>query len=307
MSNPTTPPPTPMPRWLRTWLLPIAAPLAALPLALWIIFSWERLGAAIGALPPVQAGVVASLLAGMATGLGALPVLFIRRISAPLEDGMLGFGAGVMLAATAFSLVLPGVEAAEAQGAGNFAAALIVAAGIGLGGLFLLLCERFVPHEHFVVGPVSGADSAKVRRIWLFIFAITIHNFPEGLAVGVGFGSGDPATGMALAFGIGLQNMPEGLVVALAVLALGYSRLQALFIALLTGLVEPIGGLVGVGLMTMAEPLLPWGLAFAGGAMLFVVSHEIIPESHRRGHEQHATAGVMVGFMVMMVLDVALQ
>ena len=295
------------PRRLRAWLLPLAVPLAALPVALWIILSWDRLAETIAGLPTVPAGFLASLLAGLATVLGALPILFIRRISGALEDGMLGFGAGVMLAAASFSLVMPGVEAAEAQGAGSLFAALIVAAGIGLGGLFLLGCERFVPHEHFVTGPVSGADSVKIKRVWLFLFAVTIHNFPEGLAVGVGFGSGDPAVAMALAFGIGLQNMPEGLVVALAVLSLGYSRARALGVALASGLVEPVGGLIGVGLVTLAQPLLPWALAFAGGAMIFVVSHEIIPESHRKGHERHATAGVMIGFMLMMVLDVGLQ
>lgn len=293
-------------RWLRIWLLPVTAPLAVLLLALWAGFSWERLEAVFLSLTAVQAGFVASLIAGLATLVGALPILLIRRISGALEDGMLGFGAGVMLAATSFSLVLPGVEAAMIQADGAFPAALIVAAGIGFGGAFLFACEHFLPHEHFVLGPVSGADHMKIRRVWLFIFAVTIHNFPEGLAVGVGFGTEDLASAVALAFGIGLQNMPEGLVVALAVLSLGYSRAKALGVALVSGLVEPIGGLLGVGLVTLSQPLLPWGLAFAAGAMLFVVSHEIIPESHRKGHESYATAGVMIGFMIMMVLDVAL-
>ena len=304
--KPPTMPDSSLRRRLRSWLLPLAGPLAVVLIALWVGASWERVETGLAALTTIQAGFAASLVAGLLTLVGALPILMLRRISGALEDGMLGFGAGVMLAATAYSLVLPGVEAALSQGAGNFPAALIVAAGIGLGGAFLFAGERFLPHEHFILGPAGGADRTKIRRVLLFVFAVTIHNFPEGMAVGVGFGSGDFASGTALALGIGLQNMPEGLVVALAVLSLGYSRAKALGVALVSGLVEPVGGLLGVGLVTVSQPLLPWGMAFAAGAMLFVVSHEIIPESHRKGHESYATAGVMLGFMVMMVLDVAL-
>jgi ZIP family zinc transporter len=142
-----------------------------------------------------------------------------------------------------------------------------------------------------------------MKRIWLFIIAITIHNFPEGMAVGVGFGSGDIANGTSLAIGIGLQNMPEGLAVALPLLGLGYSRLKAIGIATLTGLVEPVGGLLGVAAVSIFHPVLPIGLAFAAGAMLFVISDEIIPETHAKGRSRLATFGIIVGFIIMMTLD----
>jgi ZIP family zinc transporter len=218
---------------------------------------------------------------------------------------MLGFGAGVMLAATSFSLIVPGIDAAYEDTGSAALSAVIVSAGILLGGAFLWASDRYSPHEHFISGP-EGADPGNLRRIWLFIIAITLHNFPEGLAVGVGFGNGDINNGVALATGIGLQNIPEGLVVALALISEKYSLKKALLIPLLTGLVEPVGGLIGAGLVSIATPVLPWGLAFAAGAMLFVISDEIIPESHRKGFEKEATAGVMIGFVVMMFLDVTL-
>jgi ZIP family zinc transporter len=267
--------------------------------------SWETVGARLQTWTVPQLGTGASLLAGLATAVGALPILLLSRISDRLRDGMLGFGAGVMLAASCFSLIIPGVDAAQALTGSKTQAALIVAAGIGLGALFLIAAHRYIPHEHFVKGP-EGVSAAKLKQIWLFIGAITLHNFPEGLAVGVGFGGGNLADGAALALGIGLQNMPEGLVVALALLATGYSRARAFAVALVSGLVEPIGGAFGSGVVTLAQPFLPWALAFAAGAMLFVVSHEIIPESHRNGHESRATAGVLAGFAIMMVLDIAL-
>ena len=240
-------------------------------------------------------GFLASLAAGLATGVGALPVLFVKRPSKRYLDLMLGFAAGVMLAATAFSLLIPAIEDGGAW---------VAVGGLLLGALVLHLIDRFIPHEHFIRG--HEGPSSRLRKIWLFVIAITIHNFPEGLAVGVGFGGGALGPAIALAIGIGLQNMPEGLAVALPLVGEGYSRRRALLYATLTGLVEPIGGLIGVALVLIARPLLPWGLAFAAGAMLFVISDEIIPESHRNGHERLATFGVMIGFAVMMLLDVLL-
>lgn len=250
-------------------------------------------------------GSIAAFLAGLATGVGALPVLVINRISSEIQDVMLGFAAGVMLAASFFSLILPGLAAAEMQGAGKFGAVAIVSAGILLGAIALWLMNRYAPHEHFVLGR-EGPHTERLRRIWLFVIAITLHNFPEGLAVGVGFGGGDVANGTALALGIGLQNLPEGLAVALALLSQGYRRTDALLIATLTGLVEPVGGVLGVGAVTVAQGLLPWGQAFAAGAMIFVISDEIIPETHRKGMENQGTSGLMIGLVVMMALDVAL-
>jgi ZIP family zinc transporter len=256
---------------------------------------------ACSTMPVWLLGLLASLGAGLMSGVGALPVLFVRDISRRTQDVMMGFGAGVMLAATSFSLIVPAIDA----GGGGTRAALVVVAGMALGAVFLWLSDEYSPHEHFIKGP-EGADPHRLRRIWLFVIAITLHNFPEGLAVGVGFGGGNVCNGLSLAMGIGLQNMPEGLVVALALLTERYSVRQALGIAALTGLVEPVGGLIGAGVVSIAAPLLPWGLAFAAGAMLFVVSDEIIPESHRMGHAKAATVGVMIGFLVMMFLDVAL-
>jgi ZIP family zinc transporter len=254
---------------------------------------------------PILLGGFASLLAGLASGVGALPILLVRRVSEQAQDLLLGFAAGVMLAAAFFSLIIPGLDAARGQGATEVGAVTLVGCGILLGAVVLWMIHRYVPHEHFILGR-EGPPSVRERRIWLFVVSITLHNIPEGVAVGVGFGTGDPAKGMPLAIGIGLQNMPEGLAVAVALLTLNYTKAQALLVALLTGLVEPIGGLAGAGAVTFAEFLLPWGLAVAAGAMIFVISDEVIPETHRRGMETHGTAGVMVGLVVMMFLDVAL-
>ncbi len=254
----------------------------------------------------IAIGFLASLAAGMATGLGAIPALFIKTIPAKVQDALLGFAAGVMLAASFFSLILPGLDAAQAQGATELTAISIVIAGILLGVAAIWLINENLPHEHFIMGPDGKAASASLRRIWLFVIAITLHNFPEGLAVGVGFGGGDIENGRSLAVGIGLQNAPEGLAVAVALLGQNYSRIRAFWVALLTGLVEPVGGLIGVGAVTLSQPLLPWGLAFAAGAMIFVISHEIIPETHRRGYENYGTIGLIIGLVVMMFLDVVL-
>ncbi|GAB4562650.1 MAG: ZIP family metal transporter [Anaerolineae bacterium] len=240
----------------------------------------------------VLLGILATMGTGLATGIGALPVLFTRNVSDQLLDGMLGFAAGVMLAATAFSLLVPALEL------GGIWVTMI---GVIAGAVFLDAADRFIPHAHFVSGP-EGPSSA-LRRIWLLILAITLHNFPEGLAVGVGFGSGNIDAAIVLAIAIGLQNMPEGLAVALPLVRERYSRWRAVWYATLSGLVEPIAGLIGVLAVRYAQPFLPFGLAFAAGAMLFVVSDEIIPETHRRGYERVGTGGVILGFVVMMLLD----
>nr|WP_297461506.1 ZIP family metal transporter [uncultured Halomonas sp.] len=294
-------------KWLgRTWLLPLIA-LAVLGFSTaWSIAHLSGLKTWLATLDTVEAGILASLAAGLFTPVGAVPVLLLRRISQRVEDSLMGFGAGIMLAATAFSLAQPAVAEAARLTGGMLLAMLIVAVGIAMGGLTVMAIERWLPHEHFALGKQSGADASKLRRIWLFIFAITIHNFPEGLAVGVGYGSGDIQAGLALTLGIGLQNLPEGLIVALGLISVGYGRASAFGLAFLSGLVEPVGGTLGAVAVALAETLLPWGLAFAAGAMLFVISHEIIPESHRQGHERYATMGVLAGFTVMLMLDATL-
>ena len=244
-------------------------------------------------------GVIASVLAGLATGLGALAVLLLRNLSRNRLNILLGGSAGVMLAATSFSLIIPGIRQGDLLWPGF--GVYIMMAGIMLGGIVLDFIDKKMPHEHFFKGPEG--PSSKLKRIWLFVIAIAIHNFPEGMAVGVGFGTGDIGSGISLAIGIGLQNMPEGLAVALPLLGLGYSRWKALGIATATGLVEPIGGLLGAGAVTLFTPVLPLALAFAAGAMLFVISDEIIPETHSEGKSRPATYGVLTGFIVMMALD----
>jgi ZIP family zinc transporter len=252
-------------------------------------------------------GFSASLGAGLMTGVGALPVLFHKRVSSAVEDALLGLAAGVMLAASFFSLIGPGLRFAETSlGMEPMAAAAMVLAAVLLGGAALHVMNRYVPHEHFVSGP-EGPPIEKVRRIWLFVTAITLHNVPEGMAVGVGYGGGDLVAGSKLAIAIGLQNAPEGLSVALALASLGYKRLTAFLIATATGLIEGLGGLVGATVMSLAQPLLPAGLGFAAGAMLFVISNEIIPETHREGHATYATSGIMVGVVVMTFLDTSLR
>ena len=256
-------------------------------------------------LPPMGATLVATLLTALATGVGAAPILFTRGISARAQTVMMGFSAGVMLAASIFSLLLPALASATQMTGTKAGGALLTCAALLLGAALLLIMDKVVPHEHAVQG-VHGTHYQMIRRVWLFVFAITLHNVPEGLAIGVSFGGDDAASGVPLALGIAVQNVPEGLAVALAMLTLRYTPLQATLIALATGLVEPLGGLVGAGAIAISASLLPWGLGFAAGAMLFVISHEIIPESHRNGRETGATIGLFGGFALMMLFDTVL-
>ena len=187
----------------------------------------------------------------------------------------------------------------------NVIQGLRMAGAVLLGAAVLLLMDRTLPHEHFIKGR-EGIEAHRLRRTWLFVFAITLHNLPEGLAIGVGYAGNDPLRGTALATGIAIQDIPEGLVVAVALLAAGYPRAFAAALGMLSGMVEPLGAVLGAAVVGWSAPMLPWGLGFAAGAMLFVISHEIIPESHRKGHEVYATCGLMLGFVLMMLLDTAL-
>lgn len=251
----------------------------------------------LGGFNPLLTGIVASLAAGLATGAGALPIFFVRTVSKRVLDPLLGLAAGVMLAATSFSLVVPAI----AYGGGGVRGASVAVIWILVGGLFLDVVDRFFPDTNLLSGPSFNHD--RLRKVWLFTLAITVHNFPEGLAVGVGFGHGDIANGLSIALAIGLQNLPEGLAVALPYRTEGFSAFQAFLVALASGLVEPVGGLLGAGLVNLARPVLPFGLAFAAGAMLFVISKEIIPETQKESTSKMATHAILVGFVIMMFLD----
>jgi ZIP family zinc transporter len=252
---------------------------------------------------PLMMGALGSLAAGMMTTVGALPILAGRGVSQRVNDMLLGFAAGVMLAASFFSLIIPGLAAAELTYGPGWRPAALAVAGVLAGALSIRAMDKAIPHRHFISGQ-EGPNAEKLKKIWLFIIAITIHNLPEGLAVGIGFGGGDVATGLPLAIGIGLQNAPEGLAVALALRSEGYSRYFAFLVAALTGMVEPVSGIAGAAAIGYSVQLLPWGLVFAAGAMIYVISHEIIPETHRAGNDEVATSGLMVGLVLMLFLDV---
>lgn len=255
----------------------------------------------------VLIGFLASLAAGLATGVGALPILGMGTPSERQQSLLLGFAAGVMLAASFFSLILPGIGQAQAQGLAFAPALGIVLAAVLLGAMSIALINAVVPSlEGLGLGP-SGMAQARFRRVWLFVAAITLHNFPEGMAVGVSFGGGDMSAGTATAIGIGLQNMPEGLAVAGVVASLGYSRRMALGTALLSGLVEPVAGLMGAAAVALATTLLPWGLGFAAGAMIYIVALEILPDLRRQvADRKPAMASLVVGLFAMMALDISL-
>jgi ZIP family zinc transporter len=249
--------------------------------------------------------VLFSILAGAMTGVGAMGVFFVRTLSAKLEDALLSSAAGIMLAASFFSLILPGISAASSLGYTKPAGVTIVIVGILFGAVLVWSLDHFAPHEHFILGR-QGPDAVKLARVWLFIIAITLHNLPEGMAVGVGFAGGNSTNGMSLAFGIGLQNVPEGLAVATSLLTVGYRKTTAFTISLLTGLVEGFGGLLGASAVLVASAMMPWILGLAAGAMLFIISDEVIPETHSRGFQTLATFSLLGGFVVMMFLDATL-
>ena len=250
-----------------------------------------------------------SLLGGLAgfagTALGALPALMIRALPRRVEDSMLGFAAGMMLAASAFSLLLPGIESGTALTGSDALGVGIVVAGMALGVMLMLGLDVFTPHEHDKTGP-CGPGHELCGRVWLFIFAIALHNLPEGMAVGVSFADGNLSVGLPLATAIAIQDIPEGLAVALAMVAAGFRPTTAVMVAASSGVLEPIGALIGVAVSSGWALAYPIGLGLAAGAMIFVVSHEVIPETHRNGHQTTATIGLMVGFGLMMTLDTAL-
>lgn len=250
-----------------------------------------------------------ALLGGMAgfatTALGAVPALFLRHIPQRVEDMMLGAAAGMMLAASAFSLLLPGIEAGATIIGNKMAGAGVVIFGMALGVLLMVSLEEFTPHVHERSG-AFGPGYERISRVWLFVFAIALHNLPEGMAIGVGFSRADLSVGLPLTTAIALQDLPEGLAVAIALRSAGFKPLKAVLLAAATGVLEPLGALLGVGLSSGFAVSYPIGLGLAAGAMIFVVSHEVIPETHRNGHQTPATIGLMGGFALMLLLDTTL-
>ncbi len=262
-----------------------------------LAFGLEQIALWLAAHPMAAKGLEASLLAGLATGLGAIPVLFLRRPSERLMAPMLGLAGGMMLAASLFSLLVPAVQSVAASPAAwplGVVTALAFMAGVAL----MQQMDRHTRHAHVE----SIASNSALPRVGLVVAAIALHNVPEGLAVGVSAAAGADH-GMTL--GIAIQNVPEGWIVASAMLVLGAGPLRAAMIALATGLVEPLGGLLGVVASSLAGEALPLALAAAAGAMLWVVSHELIPASHKPGREAAGTAGLAAGFAIMTVLAAA--
>ena len=270
-----------------------------------MIFEWFR------GLNPIVQALLATCFTWFVTALGAGLVFFFKTINKKVLNLMLGFAAGVMIAASFWSLLAPAIEMAEASGVPPFIPALV---GFLLGGVFLWVVDRILPHLH-LGKPIEAAEGLKTswQRSVLLVTAITLHNIPEGLAVGVAFGalaadlpSASLAGAVALAVGIGIQNFPEGAAVSVPLRREGMSRLKSFWYGQASGIVEPIAGVLGALAVILIKPLLPYALAFAAGAMIYVVVEELIPEAQHERNSDVATIGAMLGFAVMMTLDVAL-
>jgi zinc transporter, ZIP family len=260
---------------------------------------------------PIILALFAALFTWALTALGAAMVFFFKKINQKVLNSMLGFAAGVMIAASFWSLLKPAIEMTEARGDIPWVPAVI---GFLSGGAFLLLIDNILPHLHLGL-KIEKAEGIKTtwKRSVLLVLAITLHNIPEGLAVGVAFGAlasnpeaGALAGAVALALGIGLQNFPEGAAVSIPLRREGFSRLKAFNYGQLSGIVEPIAAVLGAHLVLVMTPLLPYALSFAAGAMIFVVVEELIPEAQTGNETDYSTIGAMLGFATMMLLDVAL-
>jgi len=245
--------------------------------------------------------LLTALGVGGATVIGSLIGFAFKKISHQFSDIILSFAAGVMLAAAVLGLVIPSLEYG-----GKFGLVTTIA-GIFAGALILNVIDKIVPHLHKMIGPdIEEHHNANLNKVLLFVIAIAIHNLPEGIAAGVGFGTGNTSQAMVIAGGIALQNIPEGIVIIGPMLAAGVSPRKTFIIALVTGIIESIGTLVGYFTVSVAYVILPFALAFAGGTMLYVISDEMIPETHAHGAERGATYALLAGFCVMLITDVLL-
>ena len=248
--------------------------------------------------------LLTALGVGGATLLGALLGFIFKKMTHRAGDIILSFAAGVMLAAAVLGLVIPSVE----YGGGGAKGLLIAVIGIFLGALTVNAFDKLVPHLHKLTGidPENGGKGGKADKVLLFVLAIAIHNLPEGIAAGVGFGTGNVADGILIAVGIALQNIPEGIAIIAPMLSAGIKPRRTFLIAAATGAVEVVGTLFGYLAVTLSQVILPWGLAFAGGTMIYIISDEMIPETHAHGGERGATYTLLVGFCLMLLVDVLL-
>ncbi|MES2743452.1 MAG: ZIP family metal transporter [Pseudomonadota bacterium] len=279
----------------------------ALALAALAALAFDQFHNLPGALRPnVLQALSAGMWAAAATAAGTLPVLLSRQFSQKHYDAALGLGGGIMLAATSFSLVLPAIAASKQAGVGAFAASLTTGTGVLIGMGLVLLLSHLVSRDGLIDKIDGRAGANAVNRAWLFVAAVAVHNLPEGLAIGVGYGGVDLAKAHVLATGIAIQDIPEGLVIALSLRSVGYSRGFSVLAGAASGLIEPLGAAVGASLMVTTTAVLPWGLSGAAGAMLYVICHDVVPEVHRHGNCKTASCAMVVGFIVMMVLDTAL-
>jgi ZIP family zinc transporter len=256
-------------------------------------------------------GIAASLFAGALTGLGGWLVSAFGAPDEKRQNLFIGFAAGVMIAAAVFSLIVPAIMRAQLAGASLVAASARVLAAVMLGALGIAQLGRFIDtaalHRLATAGRGSGlAPDPERQRVILIVLAITLHNLPEGMAVGLGFMAGDPQLGWATMLGIGIQNIPEGMAVAAVLATLGWSARRCTLGALASGLIEPVGGALGVGIVAASSAALPWVLGFSAGAMLFVALAEMLPHARRRIAHGSATPALMAGLAVMMVLDISL-
>lgn len=245
--------------------------------------------------------LLTALGVGGATIIGALIGFIFKNLSHKFSDIVLSFAAGVMLSAAVIGLILPSLDCGGDWGL------LITVLGVLAGAVCLNLVDKLVPHLHKLMGTEQEAHkNANLSKVMLFVFAIAIHNLPEGIAAGVGFGSGNDTRAMIIAGGIALQNIPEGMVIIAPMLAAGVSKKKTFVIALITGLVEVVGTLIGYFAVSIASVILPFALAFAGGTMLYVISDEMIPETHAHGEQRGATYALLIGFCLMLAMDVLL-
>jgi len=290
-------------RGMPSWLTPRRAIIFGICTLVLFVLIGSMIEQFMNANPKMLAALLGGSAAAAATALGTLPVLFAQNFSRRTYDSFLGFGAGVMLGATAFSLVIPALNAASSARAGSWESSLMVGAGILAGAGAILLMSRAVQTDGILS---TDPDQVSLRRAWLFVWAVALHNLPEGLAIGVAFAGIDLEKATSLATGVSIQDVPEGLVVALALHSVGYSRLAAVGMGIVSGLIEPIAAVFGVALIGIAAGLLPYALAAAAGAMLLVIVNDVIPESRQSGNGTQASVALVIGFIVMTVLDTAL-